>query len=89
MYIIFKNAIEVLIQMYSLLHEEDILESLFKITIDCERTKAAFSLEQQGCIKEASQIYMQLLNMKTSNTKVNEFNYYNKQDEFIIIRLTK
>lgn len=86
MYIIFKNAIEVLIQMYSLLHEEDVLESLFKMTINCERTKAAFSLEQQGFIKEASQIYMQLVDIENWNTKVD---YYNKQEEFIKIRLTK
>lgn len=89
MYIIFKNAIEVLIQMYSLLHEEDVLESLFNITIKCDRTKEAFALEQQGLIKEASKIYMELLSINSQNKKVDQFKPHKKHNEFLKIRLTK
>lgn len=94
MYIIFKNAIEVLIRMYSLLHEEDILESLFKSTIKCMHINKAFSLEQQGCFKEASLIYIQQLKSKSQkaknpNAKVVQFNNCNIHNEFLIARLTK
>lgn len=87
--IIFKEAVEGMIQMYSLLREEDVLESLFQNTIKCETTKKAFSLEQQGYINEASQVYMKLLDQEKKETKICQTNSYNKDSMFRKIRLTK
>lgn len=75
--------------MYSLLREEDVVESLFQNTIKCEATKKAFSLEQQGYIKEASQIYMELLEQEMNGTKIYHTNSYNKDNMFRKIRFTK
>ncbi|VVC36854.1 Hypothetical protein CINCED_3A003660 [Cinara cedri] len=83
------EAVEGLIQMYSLLHEEDILESLFQKTIKCEETKIALSLEQLGCYKRASTIYMELLNRKINELEDNHTNIFNKEIEFRKIHLTK
>jgi len=83
--IIFKEAVEGMIQMYSLLREEDVLESLFQNTIKCEATKKALSLEQQGYIKEASQMYIELLDQE----KMYQNGSYNKDNTFKKIRLTK
>lgn len=87
--IIFKEAVEGLIQIYSLLRDEDVLESLFQNTIKCEDTKKALSLEQQGYIKEASQMYMELLDQEIDETKNYQMNCYNKDTMFRKIRLTK
>lgn len=87
--IIFKEAVEGLIQMYSLLRDEDVLESLFQNTIKCEDTKKALSLEQQGYIKEASQMYMELLNQEINEAEIYRINCYNKDTMFRKIRLTK
>lgn len=87
--IIFKEAVEGMIQMYSLLREEDILESLFQNTIKCKDTKKAFSLEQQGYIKEASQMYMELLDEENNGTYIYQTNSYNEDSMFRKIRLTK
>ncbi|XP_025202207.1 transcription-associated protein 1-like [Melanaphis sacchari] len=83
------EAVEGMIQMYSLLREEDVLESLFQNTVKCEATKKALSLEQQGYIREASQIYMELLDKKMNGTKIYQNNSYNKDNMFRKIRLTK
>jgi len=74
-----------MIQMYSLLREEDVLESLFQNTIKCEATKKALSLEQQGYIREASQMYIELLDQEINGTNI----YQNKDNMFRKIRLTK
>jgi len=74
-----------MIQMYSLLREEDVLESLFQNTIKCETTKKALSLEQQGYIREASQMYIELLDQEINGTNI----YQNKDNMFRKIRLTK
>lgn len=71
--------------MYSLLREEDVLESLFQNTIKCEATKKALSLEQQGYIREASQMYIELLDQEINGTNI----YQNKDNMFRKIRLTK
>lgn len=71
--------------MYSLLREEDVLESLFQNTIKCETTKKALSLEQQGYIREASQMYIELLDQEINGTNI----YQNKDNMFRKIRLTK
>lgn len=84
-YIIFKEAVEGMIQMYSLLREEDVLESLFQYTIKCEATKKALSLEQQGYVREASQMYIELLDQEINGTNL----YQNKDNMFRKIRLTK
>lgn len=78
-----------MIQMYSLLREEDVLESLFQNTIKCDDTKNALSLEQQGCFKKASLKYAELLNREIILTEINQINNYNKDNEFRKIRLTK
>lgn len=74
-----------MIQMYSLLREEDVLESLFQNTIKCDATKKALSLEQQGYIREASQMYIKLLDQEINGTNI----YQNKDNMFRKIRLTK
>lgn len=83
------EAVEGMIQMYSLLREEDVLESLFQNTIKCEATKKALSLEQQGYIKEASQMYIELLDQEMNEKKMYQNNSYNKDTMFKKIRLTK
>lgn len=88
-YIIFKEAIEGMIQMYSLLREEDVLESLFQNTVTCEATKKALSLEQQGYIREASQIYIELLNQEKNGINIYQNKFYDKDNMFRKIRLTK
>lgn len=88
-YIIFKEAVEGLIQMYSLLREEDILEGIFQNIIACENTKEALSLEQQGCIEIASQKYIKLLITENQFANMNQTKYYKRNYEFINIRLTK
>lgn len=75
--------------MYSLLQEEDVLEGLFQSTINCDDTKNALSLEQQGCFKKASLKYAKLLNREIIVTEVNQINTYNKDSEFRKIHLTK
>jgi len=75
--------------MYSLLRDEDVLESLFQNTIKCEDTKKALSLEQQGYIREASQMYIELLDKEINGTKFYQNNSYNKDSMFRKIRLTK
>ncbi|XP_029341770.1 transformation/transcription domain-associated protein isoform X2 [Acyrthosiphon pisum] len=83
------EAVEGLIQIYSLLRDEDVLESLFQNTIKCEDTKKALSLEQQGYIKEASQMYKELLDQEMNGTAIYQNNSYNKDTMFRKIRLTK
>lgn len=75
--------------MYSLLREEDVLESLFQNTIKCDETMSALSLEQQGCFKKASLKYAKLLNQDIIVKEVNQINTYNKDSEFRKIHLTK
>lgn len=75
--------------MYSLLRDEDVLESLFQNTIKCEDTKKALSLEQQGYIREASQMYIGLLDKEINGTKFYQNNSHNKDSMFRKIRLTK
>lgn len=89
MLVIFKKAIEGIIQMYSLLREEDVLESIYQNIIECPDTKIAFSREQHGYFKLASQNYAELLNSEVSVTNANHINSYNKDREFKMIRLTK
>lgn len=88
-YIILKEAAEGMIEIYSLLREEDVLESLFQNTIKCNATKKALSLEQQGYIEEASQMYMELLDQEMNGKNINQNHYYNKDNIFRKIRLTK
>lgn len=78
-----------MIQMYSLLREEDVLETLFQNTIKCEDTKKAFALEQQGCFRKASLLYIKLFNSEQPYSKVNLTKSYNKDHKFKKIRLTK
>lgn len=75
--------------MYSLLGEEDVLESLFQNNIKCENTKIALSLEQQGYFQEASYKYIELLNHGVNKIDDNHTNSLNKDGKFTIIRLTK
>jgi len=75
--------------MYSLLREEDVLESIFQNTIECENTRTALSLEQQGYFKLASQLYKRILNNESVVTQTNYINAYAKDKEFLKIRLTK
>lgn len=75
--------------MYSLLREEDVLESLFQKTLTCGDTKKALSLEQQGCYKKASTKYIELLNSNINKSEINHTNLFNKEIEFRKIHLTK
>jgi len=89
MHFVFKGVIEGMIQMYSILGEEDVLESIYQNTIKNEGIKTALSLEQQGCFKLASQKHIELLNSELFLSKANHNHSYNKDREFGIIRLTK
>lgn len=86
---IFQEAFEELIKMYSLLREEDVLEKLLQNTVKCDDTKRAFSLEQQGCFKKASLMYINILDHRQNDSKANITNFYNEDIEFNNIHLTK
>lgn len=88
-HIIFKESVEGIIQMYSLLREEDILEGIFQNIIDCDDTKKALSLEQQGCIEIASQKYYELLISENHISKSFQTHSYEKNFQFINIHRTK
>lgn len=75
--------------MYSLLREEDVLECLFQRTIKCEYTKKALSLEQQGCLKPAADMYIELFQNKMNDANFRNSNNLDKDSEFIKIHLTK
>lgn len=78
-----KEVIKGMIQMYSLLREEDVLESLL------QNTKATKNSKQQGYVKEASQINMKLLEQEMDGTNISQYNDYNNDKKFRKKSLTK
>lgn len=78
---------EGLIQMYSLLREEDVLEYLYKQILKCEKTKEILSLEQNGEYEEAANKYIDILNCNIK-THMNNSSF-DLDREFGWIHLTK
>lgn len=84
----FQRAIEVVIQLYSHLREEDVLEHLFQKTTTSDETIKALHLEQLGNIGSASQLYCKLLT-GVNHKDFYSTNNYNKENELNFIRYTK
>lgn len=78
-----------MIQMYSLLREEDVLEYLFQSKIKCKDTKKALSLEYLGYFEDAKKIYIGLYNHDLNVYARNQRTSYNPESEFRKVHLTK
>lgn len=85
----FQKAIEGMIQMYSLLREEDVLEYLFQNKIKCKGTKKALSLEYLGYFEHAKKMYIDLYNHDINVYAADQCTFYNPESEFKKIHLTK
>lgn len=75
--------------MYSFLQEEDVLEYLFNTSLSCVDTKIAYSLEQRGFYKRASEKYIKLLNCEINKSEFYFDNLFVKENEFRKIHLIK
>lgn len=78
-----------MIQMYSLLREEDILEYLFLNTLECKETKKILSVENHGFFEYASQNYLNIICGEEAKRNISSMDVYSKENEFRMVRFTR